>query len=178
MESWLFTTDCLDCVCCKNQSLLIASVVVLALKALPNSAKIMSWLSDKGINLGVTIISITILVPIATGQIGLKDLIQSFKTPMGWLGILCGILVAVLSSKGVGLINQSPEITVALVLERFLASFLKGIAAGPIIASGMMYVIITTFQVSTLKQTKRLRVLFAFSVDKCPHYYLICHFHF
>lgn len=119
---------------------------MLALKALPNSAKIMSWLSDKGINLGVTIISITILVPIATGQIGLKDLIQSFKTPMGWLGILCGILVAVLSSKGVGLINQSPEITVALVLERFLASFLKGIAAGPIIASGMMYVIITTFQ--------------------------------
>ena len=69
----------------------------------------------KGINLGVTIISITILVPIATGQIGLKDLIQSFKTPMGWLGIFCGILVAVLSSKGVGLINQSPEITVALV---------------------------------------------------------------
>ena len=152
MESWLFTTDCLDCVCCKNQSLLIASVVVLALKALPNSAKIMSWLSDKGINLGVTIISITILVPIATGQIGLKDLIQSFKTPMGWLGILCGILVAVLSSKGVGLINQSPEITVALVLERFLASFLKGIAAGPIIASGMMYVIITTFQTLKSKQ--------------------------
>ena len=163
MESWLFTTDCLDCVCCKNQSLLIASVVVLALKALPNSAKIMSWLSDKGINLGVTIISITILVPIATGQIGLKDLIQSFKTPMGWLGILCGILVAVLSSKGVGLINQSPEITVALVLERFLASFLKGIAAGPIIASGMMYVIITTFQpFNTKKQTKRVNVLFAF----------------
>lgn len=79
MESWLFTTDCLDCVCCKNQSLLIASVVVLALKALPNSAKIMSWLSDKGINLGVTIISITILVPIATGQIGLKDLINHSK---------------------------------------------------------------------------------------------------
>ena len=163
MESWLFTTDCLDCVCCKNQSLLIASVVVLALKALPNSAKIMSWLSDKGINLGVTIISITILVPIATGQIGLKDLIQSFKTPMGWLGILCGILVAVLSSKGVGLINQSPEITVALVFERFLASFLKGIAAGPIIASGMMYVIITTFQ-ATLKANKTRKRFVCFLV--------------
>ena len=149
MESWLFTTDCLDCVCCKNQSLLIASVVVLALKALPNSAKIMSWLSDKGINLGVTIISITILVPIVTGQIGLKDLIQSFKTPMGWLGILCGILVAVLSSKGVGLINQSPEITVALVFGTILGVVLKGIAAGPIIASGMMYVIITTLPFNT-----------------------------
>ena len=66
---------------------------------------------------------------------------------MGWLGIFCGILVAVLSSKGVGLINQSPEITVALVFGTILGVvFLKGIAAGPIIASGMMYVIITTFQ--------------------------------
>lgn len=148
MESWLFLLlIALIAFVANNQSLLIASVVVLALKALPNSAKIMSWLSDKGINLGVTIISITILVPIATGQIGLKDLIQSFKTPMGWLGILCGILVAVLSSKGVGLINQSPEITVALVFGTILGVvFLKGIAAGPIIASGMMYVIITTFQ--------------------------------
>lgn len=148
MESWLFLLlIALIAFVAKNQSLLIASVVVLALKALPNSAKIMSWLSDKGINLGVTIISITILVPIATGQIGLKDLIHSFKTPMGWLGILCGILVAVLSSKGVGLINQSPEITVALVFGTILGVvFLKGIAAGPIIASGMMYVIITTFQ--------------------------------
>ncbi|MCD4926570.1 DUF441 family protein, partial [Enterococcus faecalis] len=72
MESWLFLLlIALIAFVAKNQSLLIASVVVLALKALPNSAKIMSWLSDKGINLGVTIISITILVPIATGQIGL-----------------------------------------------------------------------------------------------------------
>lgn len=61
MESWLFLLlIALIAFVAKNQSLLIASVVVLALKALPNSAKIMSWLSDKGINLGVTIISITI----------------------------------------------------------------------------------------------------------------------
>ncbi|MBV4307836.1 DUF441 family protein, partial [Parabacteroides distasonis] len=64
VESWLFLLlIALIAFVAKNQSLLIASVVVLALKALPNSAKIMSWLSDKGINLGVTIISITILVP-------------------------------------------------------------------------------------------------------------------
>ena len=65
---------------------------------------------------------------------------------MGWLGIFCGILVAVLSSKGVGLINQSPEITVALVFGTILGVVFKRNCAGPIIASGMMYVIITTFQ--------------------------------
>lgn len=168
MESWLFLLlIALIAFVAKNQSLLIASVVVLALKALPNSAKIMSWLSDKGINLGVTIISITILVPIATGQIGLKDLIQSFKTPMGWLGILCGILVAVLSSKGVGLINQSPEITVALVFGTILGVvFFKRNCSWSDYCIG--HDVRNHYYLSSLstlkKQTKRLRVLFAFLV--------------
>lgn len=148
MESWLFLLlIMLIAFVAKNQSLLVASIVVLGLKLLPNTEKIMDWLSNKGINLGVTIISITILVPIATGKIGLKDLLNTFKTPMGWIGILCGILVAILSSKGVSLIDQSPEITVALVFGTILGvAFFKGIAAGPIIASGMMYVILTSLQ--------------------------------
>ncbi|MGH2208236.1 DUF441 family protein, partial [Enterococcus faecalis] len=75
MQSWVFLLlIALIAFGAKNQSLLIASVLVLALKALPNSAKIMSWLADKGINLAVTIISITIFVPMATRQIGLKYL--------------------------------------------------------------------------------------------------------
>lgn len=152
MESWLFLLFILlIALIAKNQSLLVASIVVLLLKFLPNTEKVMDWLSNKGINLGVTIISITILLPIATGKIGLKDLLNTFKTPMGWIGIFCGILVAILSSKGVGLINQSPEITVALVFGTILGVvFFKGIAAGPIIASGIMYVILTSLQL--LKQ--------------------------
>ncbi|MGH2242593.1 DUF441 domain-containing protein, partial [Enterococcus faecalis] len=46
MESWVFLLlIALIAFVAKNQSLLIAAVLVLALKALPNSAKIMSWLS-------------------------------------------------------------------------------------------------------------------------------------
>lgn len=148
LESWLFLLlITFIAFIAKNQSLLIASGVVLLLKLLPNTTKLITWLSDKGINVGVTIISITILLPIATGQIGLKDLLNTFKSPMGWVAIFCGVLVAILSSKGVGLINQSPEITVALVFGTILGVvFFKGIAAGPIIASGIMYVILTSLE--------------------------------
>ncbi|WP_427813719.1 DUF441 domain-containing protein [Enterococcus sp. 22-H-5-01] len=148
MESWIFLgVILLIAFIAKNQSLLIATIAVLLLKLLPHSDKILTTLNQRGINWGVTLISATILVPIATGDIVLKDLLDTLKSPLGWVATICGVLVAVLSSKGVGLINQSPEVTVALVFGTIMGVvFLKGIAAGPVIAAGMTYCIMQVIQ--------------------------------
>lgn len=147
MESWLFLgLILLVAFLAKNQSLLIATAFVLFVKLIPASKTFFPWLQGKGINIGVTIITAAILIPIATGEIGLKDLMDAFKSPMGWIAIFCGGLVAVLSSKGVGLIATDPQITVALVFGTILGVvFLKGIAAGPVIASGIAYCIMQLF---------------------------------
>ncbi len=147
MESWLFLgLILLVGLFAKNQSLVIATSFVLFLKLIPSSKIVLTWLQGKGINIGVTIITAAILVPIATGEISLKDLLDAFKSPMGWVAIFCGGLVAVLSSKGVGLIASDPQITVALVFGTILGVvFLKGIAAGPVIASGIAYCILQLF---------------------------------
>lgn len=141
MESWLFLgIILLVAFFGKNKSLIIATGVVLALKLVPGNKQIFDILHANGINWGVTIISIAILVPIATGAIGLKDLMRAFSSPIGWVAIFCGILVAVLSANGVNLIAQSPEVTVALVLGTIIGVvFLKGVAAGPVIAAGITY---------------------------------------
>lgn len=143
MESWLFLgVILLIALLAKNQSLVIATVAVLLLKFLPHSDKILTTLNQKGINWGVTLISATILVPIATGDIVLKDLLNTLKSPLGWVATICGILVAILSARGVGLIAQSPEVTVALVFGTIVGVvFLKGVAAGPVIAAGITYCI-------------------------------------
>ena len=84
MESWLFLLIILAVSYFgKNQSLLIATGVVLALKLIPNTAKLLNTIQAKGINWGVTVISVAILVPIATGQIGFRDLLNAFKSPVG-----------------------------------------------------------------------------------------------
>lgn len=147
MESWLFLgLIMLVAVLAKNQSLMLATGFILLVKFVPASKVFLTWLQGKGINIGVTIITAAILVPIATGDIGLKDLLDAFKSPMGWVAIFCGGLVAVLSSKGVGLIATDPQITVALVFGTILGVvFLKGIAAGPVIASGIAYCILQLF---------------------------------
>lgn len=153
MESWLFLgIILLVAFLAKNQSLLIATLAVLALKLLPQSDKILTTLNQKGINWGVTLISATILVPIATGDIVLKDLLNTLKSPLGWVATICGILVAILSARGVGLIAASPEVTVALVFGTIVGVvFLKGVAAGPVIAAGITYCIMQVIQVFVAK---------------------------
>ncbi|MGF2941247.1 DUF441 domain-containing protein [Enterococcus xiangfangensis] len=153
MESWLFLgIILLIALLAKNQSLLIATAAILLLKLIPYSDKFLSILNKQGINWGVTLISATILVPIATGDIVLKDLLNTLKSPLGWVATICGVLVAILSAKGVGLINQSPEVTVALVFGTIMGVvFLKGVAAGPVIAAGITYSIMQVIQIVTAK---------------------------
>ncbi|UQS83727.1 DUF441 domain-containing protein [Bombilactobacillus thymidiniphilus] len=145
MESWIFLLLIfLIAFLSKNISLQIAAIIALVIKVLPHSQRILELIQSKGINVGVTVISVAILMPIALGQIGFKDLISAFKSPVGYVAIFCGILVAVLSKKGVGLMSATPEITVSLVFGTILGVVVfKGIAAGPVIASGMAYCIIT-----------------------------------
>ncbi|WP_163653321.1 DUF441 domain-containing protein [Listeria sp. PSOL-1] len=124
----------------KNNSLVIAVAVVILLKLFHLDGKVMDAIGAKGINWGVTIITIAILIPIATGQIGFKDLFESFKSAAGWIGLGAGILVSILSRKGVDYMAGDPQITVSLVFGTILAVVLfRGLAAGPVIASGIAY---------------------------------------
>ena len=111
----------------QNKSIVQATIFVLILKSIFNITEfykirginvgnIMTQFRKEGINWGVLIITIAILIPIATGEIGFSHLLSAFKTPIGWVAIISGISVSILSSKGVGLLEGQPEITVALVL--------------------------------------------------------------
>lgn len=136
----------------KNNSLIIAVAVVIILKLFAGNTKVMEVIQSKGINWGVTIITIAILIPIATGQIGFKDLFDSFKSLAGWVGLSAGILVSILSRKGVGYMSQDPQITVSLVFGTILAvAFFRGIAAGPVIASGIAFVAMQAITFFTTK---------------------------
>lgn len=128
----------------KNSSLVIAAGVVLVAMAIPYADTLFPWIRANGISLGVTVITVSILIPIATGELGMADLIDAFKSPLGWFGILCGILVAMLAAKGVALIGSNPLVTIALTLGTILGVvFFRGVAAGPVIAAGIVYWMMT-----------------------------------
>jgi uncharacterized membrane protein (DUF441 family) len=112
MESWLFLALILVVALVgKNMSLIIATGVVMLFKLLPFTSKWLPTIQAKGINWGVTVIS-----------------------------------VAILSRYGVDQLAAVPQVIVALVLGTIIGVVVfKGVAAGPVIASGMTYLVITLF---------------------------------
>lgn len=124
----------------KNSSLMIAVAVLIFMKAIGVDGKIFSILETKGINWGVMMITIAVLAPIASGEIGFKDLSLAFKSPFAWIALISGMLVALLAKGGVTLLAKDPQITTALVLGTILSvSIFKGVAVGPLIGAGIAY---------------------------------------
>lgn len=124
----------------KNQALIIAVVVLLAIRWVGLGDKLLPVIQTKGINVGVTIITIAVLVPIVTGEIGFRDLQEALKSSYAWIALFSGIFVAVIAANGIELLQTDPHITVALVAGTILAvAVFNGVAVGPLIGAGIAY---------------------------------------
>jgi uncharacterized membrane protein (DUF441 family) len=141
MEPFIFLIGLLIIgVAAKNQSLMIAVAFLLVLKLTGFGEKWFSVIQQKGINWGVTIITIAVLIPIASGEIGFKQLQESLRSSYAWIALLSGIFVAIIASRGLHLLQNDPHITAALVFGTILAvALFKGIAVGPLIGAGIAY---------------------------------------
>ncbi|WP_026569727.1 MULTISPECIES: DUF441 domain-containing protein [Sediminibacillus] len=126
----------------KNQSIMIAVYVLLGLQLFKLDDKVFPYLADKGISLGVTVITIAVLVPIATGDIGFQDLLASVKSYYAWIALAAGIFVALIAKNGLDLLANDPHLTTALVMGTILAVvFFHGVAVGPLIGAGIAYMV-------------------------------------
>lgn len=124
----------------KNQSLMIAVIFLLAVKWAGMGDKILPFAQKNGIHIGVTIITIAVLVPIVTGEIGFRDLQEALKSSYAWIALVSGIFVAVIAANGIDLMQSDPHITVALVFGTILAvAVFGGVAVGPVIGAGIAY---------------------------------------
>lgn len=125
----------------KNQALIIATSFLMIIKLIGLDTKILPTVGAKGINWGVTIITIAVLVPIATGDIGFKQLGEALKSTYAWIALASGIAVALIAKNGITLLAEDPHITAALVLGTILAvSLFNGVAVGPLIGAGIAYI--------------------------------------
>ncbi len=129
----------------KNQSVAMAAAILLIIKLLGFS----SWFSvleSRGINIGITILTIAILAPLASGKITLRDMSDALISPVGLLAVITGVFAAWLGGKGVLFFQTSPDTITALILGTIVGiSFFQGIAVGPLIAAGMLSLVVGLF---------------------------------
>ncbi len=129
-----------------NLSVAYAAGAVIILKVLGLNQAI-DLLGDKGISLGIIILTAAILVPIATGKITIETILECFKSPVGIVALIVGAGVAIFGYFGVDYMKESPEVATALIIGTMIGVFFfRGIPVGPLIASGVVYAIMTVWQ--------------------------------
>ncbi len=134
----------------KNQSLLFAVGFLIVIKAVGLDQKLFPVIQSKGINWGVTVITIAVLVPIATGDIGFKQLGEAMKSYYAWIALGAGIAVALIAKNGLTLLENDPHITTALVIGTILAvAIFGGVAVGPLIGAGIAYLAMQIVKIFT-----------------------------
>jgi len=124
----------------RNNSLMVAVGVLFVLKLTFLGEWVFPPLKDSGINWGITVITIAVLVPVATGEIGFRHLWEAVRSINAWAALIAGILVSVIARDGVNLLDTDPTVTTSLVLGTILSvSVFNGIPVGPLIGAGIAY---------------------------------------
>ena len=129
-----------------NMSVAYAAGAVILLKVLGLN-QVIDVLGDKGVTWGIILLTAAIFVPIATGKITWADTLHCFQSPVGIVSLIVGAGVAIFGYLGVDYMKASPEVATALIIGTMIGVFFfRGVPVGPLIASGVVYVVMTIWQ--------------------------------
>ena len=95
-----------------------------------------------GIQIGLTVLTLTVLLPFATGESDALDVVRALSGMKGITALMAGITAAWLGARGVNALSGSPEIITGVLVGTVLGTvFFKGMPVGPLVAVGMAVVL-------------------------------------
>ncbi|AIQ53136.1 DUF441 domain-containing protein [Paenibacillus sp. FSL R7-0331] len=125
-----------------NSPVTIAMVVLLLLRVL-GLQQAFPWLEKHGLTVGIIILTIGVMTPLASGKISLNTVWQSFFHWKSLTAIGIGMLVAYLGGRGAVLMGSQPTVVAGLLIGTVLGvALFKGVPVGPLIAAGLLSLII------------------------------------
>ncbi len=121
-----------------NYIVAAAAGVLLALRLLHGEA-LFPLLERNALNVGIGIITLAILIPIAKGGIGWSELYGTLTRFSGLVAVATGIFVAYLGARGVSYLTIQPQVIIGLMVGTIIGvAFFRGVPVGPLIAGGMV----------------------------------------
>lgn len=122
----------------QNTAVTIAAAVLIVFRITPLS-EFFPFLQQHGLNLGIIILTIGVLTPIASGKLPGEAILKSFLSWKSLLAIAIGIFVAWLGGRGVKLMTNQPDVVAGLLIGTVAGvAVLRGVPVGPLIAAGIL----------------------------------------
>lgn len=125
-----------------NSTVTLAILALLAIRLTPLN-QFFPWVEKYGLTVGVLILTIGVMAPIASGKISASSVLHSFIHWKSLLAIAIGIAVSWLGGRGVSLMTNQPSIVAGLLVGTVLGvAIFKGVPVGPLIAAGLLSLLI------------------------------------
>ena len=130
----------------RSHIITVAACVLLVVKLL-SLDRFFPTLERRGLEMGLLLLTISVLVPFASGKITMKDIGTVLMSAPGVLALIGGATAAYLNGRGLELLKLDPQIVIGLVIGSiFGIIFLKGIPVGPLLAAGLTALLLKVFQ--------------------------------
>ena len=127
----------------QNTSITVAAAVLIVIKLLVPLHMLFPYLQQHGLNIGIIILTIGVLTPIASGKISGDAIAQSFVSIKSLLAIAVGLLVAWLGGRGMTLMTHQPNVIAGLLIGTVAGvALLRGVPVGPLIAAGILSLLV------------------------------------
>ncbi|CDG21123.1 conserved membrane protein of unknown function [Xenorhabdus poinarii G6] len=125
-----------------NMTVTLAMLFLLVVRITPLN-QFFPWVEKYGLTIGILILTIGVMAPIASGKISAQAIFSSFLHWKSLLAIAVGILVSWLGSRGVALMSGQPSTVAGLLVGTVLGvAFFRGVPVGPLIAAGILSLMI------------------------------------
>ncbi|MCL2893271.1 DUF441 domain-containing protein [Brenneria tiliae] len=125
-----------------NMTVTLAILILLAVRITPLN-NYFPWIEKYGLTIGIVILTIGVMTPIASGKITASDVINSFLSWKSLLAIVIGVVVSWLGGRGVSLMSSQPSVVAGLLVGTVLGvALFRGVPVGPLIAAGILSLLI------------------------------------
>lgn len=125
-----------------NNTITFAVIFLLIIKFSPLKASL-DWLQSNGITWAVTLLTIVVLTPLVNGKVNAGHFFNNLLDFKLIAAICVGALVSWLGGRGVNLMTNQPTLITGLLVGTVLGvALFKGVAVGPLIAAGILSVVL------------------------------------
>ena len=122
-----------------DNSTVSIAVAILLLFRLLHFDKAFPFLEQYGLQVGIVILPIGVLSPLASGKIKPESILHIFTSWQTILAVAIGILVAYLGGKGASLMMSNPLIVTGILAGTIIGvTIFRGVPVGPLIAAGIL----------------------------------------
>ncbi|KOQ92018.1 DUF441 domain-containing protein [Pluralibacter gergoviae] len=125
-----------------NTTVAVAILVLIIVRVTPLNG-FFPWIEKQGLTVGIIILTIGVMAPIASGTLPASTLLHSFVNWKSLIAIAVGIFVSWLGGRGVQLMGTQPQMVAGLLVGTVLGvALFRGVPVGPLIAAGLVSLLI------------------------------------